>query len=81
MITRSVKEPAYREGDGIEVSLLWDDGDDWLTVSLRDARTGMLFEVDAAHDRALDVFYHPFSYATSRTVRGVDEPRAAGFGG
>lgn len=78
-VTRSLKELAYRESDGIEVRLLWSKCDDRLTVSLRDTRAGMSFELEAAHDRALDVFYHPFSYATACTVRHADARLAGGI--
>lgn len=39
----SLKELAYRENDGIEIALLWNEHDDRLSVSVRDARTGELF--------------------------------------
>lgn len=61
--TTSPAELAYRESDGIEVTLLWHRHDDRLVVSVLDAKNREFFELEAPRDRALDVFYHPFSYA------------------
>lgn len=73
----SSKELAHRENDGFEVALNWDERTDRLTVTVFDARTGEFFELDAPRAKALDVFYHPFSYATSRTVTYRDARLAA----
>ena len=61
----ALRELAHRESDGIDVTLFWDAQRNSLTVSVIDAKTGAVFTLDAARDKALDVFYHPFSYATS----------------
>ena len=37
-----------------------------LVVAVDDIRTGESFTVDAPRDRALDVFNHPYAYATPR---------------
>jgi hypothetical protein len=73
----SLRELAYREGDGLEVTLLWDERCDRLAVSVFDWKTGDCFALEAAGDRALDVFYHPFSYAVSRTAPPTNELLAA----
>jgi hypothetical protein len=74
----SMRELAYREGDGLEVRLLWDERRDRLAVSVFDWKTGDCFALEAARDRALDVFDHPFSYAVSRTAPpATDELLAA----
>jgi hypothetical protein len=57
------RELAHRTADGIEVTLLWDSGDDTVTVEVFDAGTEEIFEIDVARDRALDAFHHPFAYA------------------
>jgi hypothetical protein len=62
------RELAYRESDGLEVTLLWNQCEDELVVHVADSRTGTAFAVEAASDRALDVFNHPFSYAASRNA-------------
>jgi hypothetical protein len=65
----SLRELAYRESDGIEITLFWNDrDDDTLLVSVADGKTGEYFEVEAPRDQALDVFYHPYSHAAHRGV-------------
>jgi hypothetical protein len=66
--SQAVKELAQREADGLEVSLFWDELDDRLTVSVADSRNGESFEFEVSRDKALDAFYHPFSYVRSRTA-------------
>jgi hypothetical protein len=73
----SMRELAYREGDGLKVMLLWDERYDRLAVSVFDAKTGDCFALEAPGDRALDVFYHPFAYAASRTAPAANELLAA----
>jgi hypothetical protein len=57
------RELAQRAGDGVEVALLWNQGNNRLTVAVADTRTGHEFELSAHPENALDVFYHPFAYA------------------
>jgi hypothetical protein len=59
----NIRELAHRTADGVEVSLLWNAGDDSLRVVVVDARAGTAFEVTAPSENALDVFYHPYAYA------------------
>jgi hypothetical protein len=54
---RRLRELAQRRAGGLEVTLLWDERSDRLTVTVHDARTGEFFELGAPPDRALDVFY------------------------
>ena len=61
--TRTSRELASRESDGIHVVLLWHPEDDAVTVCVEDMRGGRSFELAVAPDRALDVFNHPFAYA------------------
>jgi hypothetical protein len=61
---RDVQELAFRAGDGLEVSLLWRRADDRLVVRVVDAKRGEAFVVRARKDNALDVFHHPFAYAS-----------------
>jgi hypothetical protein len=62
-VTADTRELAAREGDGINVLLLWHPGRDALTVSVEDVRIGERFQLAVAPDRALDAFYHPYAYA------------------
>jgi hypothetical protein len=56
------RELAYRSGDGLEVSLLWDPRDDSLSVRVRDAREGARYDMPVLDADPLDVFEHPFAY-------------------
>jgi hypothetical protein len=73
----SMRELAYREGDGLEVTLLWDEHHDRLAVSVFDSKTGDCFALEAPSGRALDVFYHPFAYAASRSTAAANALLAA----
>ena len=61
--TADTRELAARESNGIHVLLLWHPHANALTVSVEDARLGDCFRLPVAPDRALDAFYHPFTYA------------------
>jgi hypothetical protein len=62
------RELAHRVNDGVEIVLFWNEDTNELIVSVSDERTGGYFELDAAPDEALDVFYHPYSYAAHRGI-------------
>jgi hypothetical protein len=58
------RELDSRVSEGIEVRLLWDSEDGRVLVSVADARTGEVLEIDVPdHARALDVFRHPYAYS------------------
>ena len=57
-------ELAHRRSNGIDVALLWSPTTNSLFVAVADTRTGDRFTVDAPADQALEVFNHPFAYAT-----------------
>jgi len=69
-----LRELDRRRNDLIDVSLLWDDRADRVTVAVADHKTGARFEIEVRDgDRALDVFHHPYAYAA---LRGIDtDPR------
>lgn len=49
--------------------MLWDPGENKVTVVVSDARTGEVFEIEVGPgDRALDVFNHPFAYTPIRKI-------------
>jgi hypothetical protein len=56
---RSLRQLANRGSHGLEVRLLWDERDDQLAVTVRDTKSVEFFALRIAHDKALDVFYHP----------------------
>ena len=57
-------ELARRTSNGVDVALLWTRRTNRLIVVVADASTGDRFTVDAPREQALDVFNHPFAYAT-----------------
>jgi hypothetical protein len=57
------QELAIRQTDSLAVALLWHPGDDSVTVSVADSRTGDRFQLAVARECALDAFYHPYAYA------------------
>jgi len=67
-------ELAYRNVDGLEVRLWWLPTTRTLTVSVRDARRDLEFEVAVEEAKPLDVFYHPYAYAHARGIAIEDVP-------
>ena len=65
-INDPARELASRESDDVTVVLLWNPGDDAVTLAVVDSRTGESFEVPVARDRALEAFHHPFAYGDVR---------------
>jgi hypothetical protein len=60
------KELAYRQSDGLEVSLLWNPRDDSLAVLVVDERLGVTLELPVGDESPLEVFHHPFAVASRR---------------
>jgi hypothetical protein len=60
------RELASREGDGLEISLLWSKAADRVKVTVADSRLDESFELDIAGAEALAAFHHPFAYAAGR---------------
>jgi hypothetical protein len=73
-------ELASRESNGITVTLLWSRSTNLVTVAVADAANDDYFElVLDEHERALDVFHHPFAHAAARGLEfrtGRPEPEA-----
>ncbi|HEV2256139.1 MAG TPA: hypothetical protein VGS06_23570 [Streptosporangiaceae bacterium] len=68
MTVKDTAELAYRQGAGIEVTLLWHRTSGVLTVSVTDAASAASFEVPVAADQALAAFHHPYAYAAAHGV-------------
>ena len=68
MMNKDTAELAYRQGAGVEVTLLWQRTSGELTVSVTDAVSGAAFEVPVAANEALTAFNHPSAYAAARGV-------------
>ena len=63
-IHTDMQELGTRISDGIHVRLLWTSHDNRVVVAVDDSKTGDRFHVEVTgHQRALDVFQHPFAYA------------------
>lgn len=60
------RELASRDGDGLEISLLWSKAADRVKVTVSDSRLDESFELDVAGAEALAAFHHPFAYAAGR---------------
>lgn len=59
-------ELAHRRNHDFDVVLYWDTSRDELFVVVEDIGAGDRFSIDAPPDHALEVFHHPFAYATHR---------------
>jgi hypothetical protein len=57
------RELAYREHDGLEITLVWDAASNQVSVAVVDAREELSFSLLVPGDRALDAFNHPYAYA------------------
>ena len=69
------RELAGREGDGLEISLLWSKAADRVKVTVADSRLDESFELDITGADALAAFHHPFAYAANRGLGFADERR------
>ncbi len=67
----TTRELNSRSGDGLHVRLVWLTPDDRLFVTVTDTEHDQRFCAEV-HDRrhALDVFHHPFAYASD--LRNAD---------
>jgi hypothetical protein len=61
--TIRLKELAYREHDGLQVTLLWDEDSNEVSIGLIDERNDNSFWLPIAPGSALDAFEHPYVYA------------------
>jgi len=77
LIQRHSRELAFRSGDGVEVTLAWDEDTDELSVVVWDRRRGRYFELRPDAERALDAFYHPYMHVASSVAYYEEEPLAA----
>jgi hypothetical protein len=68
MAGNTARELAYRESQGLEITLLWHPADDSLTVLVVDTWSGTSFALTAERDRVLDVFNHPFAHVSLGTL-------------
>ena len=69
------RELATREGDGLEISLLWSGTADRVKVTVSDSRLDDEFELHVAGAEAVAAFHHPFAYAAGRGIGFADPLR------
>jgi hypothetical protein len=60
------RELAQREGDGLDVRLIWSKANNALKVIVTDAKLGETIIVPVQGENPLEVFHHPFAYAAAR---------------
>ncbi|HET9287034.1 MAG TPA: hypothetical protein VFO26_05705 [Gaiella sp.] len=61
------RELAFRATDGVEVTLLWHQHNDYVSVTVFDSKTGERFELVLDDgESAMDVFHHPYAHAARR---------------
>jgi len=65
------RELAHRQNDGIDITLFWNAGTSRVTIQVLDSRSGEALEFEVDGSAALDAFNHPYTYAATRSVRGV----------
>ena len=75
--TTGRRELAQRTSDGIEVTLLWTESTNVITIAVIDTRSAeeLEFEVDGAF--GLDAFNHPYAYAATHRAHSAHAPRLA----
>ena len=64
----TLKELDYRARDGFEVSLLWSPESGQLAVVVVDIAGGEEFAIEVEPSEAMEVFRHPFAYASIRQL-------------
>ena len=62
------RELAHRVTSAIEVTLLWRQVDNMLTLRLVEVGTGVEFEFGVRPEDALDAFNHPYAYLPRPTI-------------
>lgn len=68
----SMRELDSRSVDGLQVQLWWDAETGCVWVSTRDGRSGSQFLIEVRDgERPLDVFQHPFAYASGQQLADV----------
>jgi hypothetical protein len=72
------RELSSRDGNGLEISLLWSKAAGRVKVTVADSRLEESLELDIAGGDALAAFYHPFAYAAGRGF-GFGDPLSESF--
>jgi hypothetical protein len=75
--TTGRRELAQRTSDGIEVTLLWTESTNVITIAVIDSRSADELEFEVDGTSALDAFNHPYAYAATHRAHSADAPRLA----
>ena len=71
----ATKELAYRNQNGLEVTLLWDPRSNEVSVEVVDHLDDRGFCLPIAGHVALDAFHHPYAYVQSHENHGDRIPQ------
>ena len=73
--TKGRRELAQRASNGIEVTLLWTESTNVITIAVIDSHSAeeLEFEVDGTF--ALDAFNHPYAYAATHRAHSAHASR------
>ena len=65
----ALRELDARQGDGLDIRLLWDPATNDVVVTVEDFRHDEFLIVPVAPAEALEAFHHPFAYAAAAPAR------------
>lgn len=77
----SLRELDYRQGDGIEVALLWQADDNSVSIAVVDHHLREQFAERVDPAAARDAFEHPYAYRSRATQASSRRSWASGDGG
>jgi hypothetical protein len=68
-----MRELDHRHSDGVDVRLMWNQGENRVHVAVNDHKTGESFIVEVREgESATNIFQHPFAYADRGTPAPAD---------
>jgi hypothetical protein len=71
--TTPMRELDHRHSDGVDVRLMWNQGENRVHVAVNDHKTGESFIVEVREgESAANIFQHPFAYADRGTPAPAD---------
>ena len=73
----TLRELDHRRSNGIDVSLLWDEQDNRVVVSVVDDLSGKSFDLEVPPESALHVFRHPYAHAGLKGLKKTPRSSAA----
>jgi hypothetical protein len=68
-----MRELDHRHSDGVDVRLMWNQGENRVHVAVNDHKTGESFIVEVREgESAANIFQHPFAYGDRGTPAPAD---------